>query len=327
VYYKTNINPNVTEIMMKHNLKVTYFLILLFFTAQVIGLYLLNQSIETIELTDAGIVVKYEEPITGRPELEGQESFTYILAMIFFGTLVLFMLIKFKLYRVWKVWFFLAIWGALLISFSVVIPELIAVLLALVLTILKLYKPNVIIHNLTEVFMYGGIAILISPLFNVFWAVMLLIVISIYDMIAVWKLKHMITLATAQADQKMFAGLLIPYTKSKILAKTPDIKHTVKSEVKLKIPKGFEEKEVKSAILGGGDIAFPLLFAGSIMTWLIQQGISRQLAFFQSLIISLFAGIALFLLLIKSKKDKFYPAMPFISLGCFVGLGIIYLLV
>ena len=310
---------------MKHNLKVTFFLILLFFTAQVIGLYLLNQSIETVEITDSGIIVKYEEPITGRPELEGRESFTYILGMIFFGTLLLFVLIRYRLFKVWKVWFFLAIWGALLISFSVVMPELMAVLLALILTILKIYKPNVFIHNITEVFMYGGIAILISPLFTIFWAILLLIAISIYDMIAVWKLKHMVTLAKAQADQKMFAGLLIPYSKSKIIMSQN--KTVEKEEIKVSIPKGFKEKEVKSAILGGGDIAFPLLFTGSIMTWLIQQGISREIAFFQSLIVSLFAGIALFFLLIKSKKDKFYPAMPFISLGCFIGLAIIYLII
>ena len=310
---------------MKHNLKVTFFLIILFFTAQVIGLYLLNQSIETVEITDTGIIVKYEEPITGRPELEGQESFTYILGMIFFGTLILFFLIKFKLFKVWKVWFFLAIWGALLISFSVFLSEIFAVLLALILTILKLYKPNVIIHNITEVFMYSGIAILISPLFTVFWAIMLLIAISVYDMIAVWKMKHMITLAKAQADQKMFAGLFIPYSKSKIMV--PHDKVVEKSEIKVKIPKGFKEKEIKSAILGGGDIAFPLLFTGAIMTWLIQQGLSKELSFFYSLIISLSSGMALFLLLIKSKKDKFYPAMPFISLGCFIGFAIIYLII
>ena len=312
---------------MKHNLKVTFFLILLFFSAQVVGLYLLNRSIITIEITEEGPTPVYNETFVGRPELEGSASFIYILGMIFFGTLLLFILIKFRLFKVWKVWFFLAIWGALSISFSVIIPLLTAVLLAFILTILKLFKPNVFIHNITEVFMYGGIAILIAPLFTLFWAIMLLIAISIYDMIAVWKLKHMITLAQAQADQKMFAGLFIPYSKSKFQTSTTVSKLKEKSEIKVAIPKGFKEKEVKSAILGGGDIAFPLLFTGAVMTWQIQNNVSQQMAFFQSLIVSLFAGIALFLLLIKSKKDKFYPAMPFISVGCFIGLGIIYLIV
>jgi len=288
----------------------------MFFTAQVIGLYLLNQSIETIETTEDGVIeVAYEEPITGRPELEGQESFNYILMMIFFGTIILLLLIKFRLFSVWKVWFFLAIWSALVIALSVVVNDILAIIISLAVTLLKYFKSNAIIHNLSEMFIYSGITILIAPLFTVFWAVMLLLAISVYDAIAVWKSKHMITLAKAQADNKLFAGLLIPYTKSKKAGK-----------IKLKIPKGMEGKKVQSAILGGGDIAFPLMFAGSVMTFLIKSGLTKELAFFQTLIISLFAGVALTVLFIKSEKGKFYPAMPFLTAGCLLGYGIVMLI-
>ncbi len=312
---------------MKHDFRVTLFLIMLFFTAQVVGLFLLNQSIEQVSRDEQGnIEVSYSEPVTGRPDLQGQDTFTYTLFMILIGTVILLALIKFRLFKVWKAWFFLAIFGALMISFSVLIPEKYSILfpydlvlvLSLALAYLKLYRPNVFVHNLTEVFMYGGITIMLAPLFTVFWAVLLLVAISIYDAIAVWKLKHMITLAKAQAEEKMFAGLMIPYSKR-------DSKDKVvpKSKISIEIPKGVKDGPVKSAILGGGDIAFPMLFAGSVMTWLIQQGLSKGSAFFESLIISLFAGIALFLLLIKGKKDTFYPAMPFITAGCMVGYGVI----
>jgi presenilin-like A22 family membrane protease len=268
----------------------------------------------------------YSEPLTGRPELEAQDSFTFIVIMILIGTGLLLLLIKFQLFKIWKAWFFLAVMGALSISFSVLTDrfpngETIAIGIGFILAYLKLYRPNIFIHNFTEVFMYAGITILMSPLFTVYWMIMLLIVISIYDAIAVWKSKHMITLAKAQADKKMFAGLLIPYSK-------PNIKDNVPSKPKIhiKIPKSLKQEEIKSAILGGGDIAFPLLFAGSVMTELIQSGLSKEIAFFQALLVSLAAGIALFILLIKSKKDKFYPAMPFISLGCFVGYGLILIM-
>jgi hypothetical protein len=36
--------------------------------------------------------------------------------------------------------------------------------------------------------------------------------------------------------------------------------------------------------------------------------------------------LALLLLFVKAGKDKFYPAMPFISAGCFAGLGIVWAL-
>jgi len=301
---------------MKHNLSITVHLIGLFFFSQLIGLLLLNQSIEQIEYGEDGTIeVVYEEPYTGRPDLQGQDSFTYTLIMILFGTALLLLLIKFRLFNLWKLWFFLAVMGALSISFAVFIPETYAIALGIIFAYLKLFKPNVIIHNLTEVFMYSGIAILIAPLFTVFWMIMMLIAISIYDAIAVWKSKHMITLAKAQADNKMFAGILIPYTTSS----------NKKTIIHHKIPKGFKKQESKSAILGGGDMAFSLLFAGSVMTELIQSGLTKEIALLKSLVVSLFAGIALLLLLFKSHKDKFYPAMPFITTGCLIGYALIIL--
>ena len=344
--------------MMKHNYNVTVFLMLLFFTAQFVGLFLLNLSIESTEINDDGsIEVVYSEPITGRPEMEADQSFSYVVTMIFIGTAILLLLIKFKMFKIWKAWFFFAIFGALSVSFSVIINEIYALILAFILTYFKLYKPNVYIHNATEIFMYSGIAIMLSPMFNVFWGIMLLLAISVYDAIAVWKLKHMITLAKAQAERKMFAGLLIPYTNdakdethiedfpeeipkniSKKNSKRIDIPNPEKivktnvpvanksANIKTEIPKGINQEGVKSAILGGGDIAFPMLFAGSVMTSLIENGLSKNMAYFQSLIIPVFAGIALFLLMTKGQKDKFYPAMPFITTGCLIGYGIILLL-
>jgi presenilin-like A22 family membrane protease len=302
---------------MKHDFQVTILLMLLFFSAQILGLVLLNLSIESVEQTEQGTIeVVYTEPVTGRPELEGQDSFTYTIFMILLGTVLLLLLIRFRLFKVWKAWFFLAVWGALSIALGVLLPQTIAVIIAVVLAYLKLYRPNVYIHNITEVFMYAGIAVLIAPLFTVFWMLMLLIVISAYDAFAVWKSKHMITLAKAQANERMFAGLLVPYS-----SKTQNTSTKIRSAM----PKGIKMQKVKSAILGGGDIAFPLLFAGSVMTGLIQSGMPKESALLISMIIPIFSGIALFLLLVKGKKDRFYPAMPFITAGCLIGYGIILL--
>ena len=97
-----------------------------------------------------------------------------------------------------------------------------------------------------------------------------------------------------------------------------------------KLPKGFktstEKVQRKNAILGGGDVAFPLLFAGVVMESLIVQGLSKAGAFYQSLIITATTAIALALLFFFAKKDKFYPAMPFISAGCFIGYLIVLLI-
>ena len=278
---------------------------LLFFTSQIVGLYLLNISIESVQETEEGITVTYSEPITGRPELEGQASFNYLVIMVLIGTALLLLLIRFRLFKVWKAWFFFAIWGALSISFSVFLKDTTASIIAFLLAYLKTYKGNAIVHNLTEIFIYPGIAIMLSPIFTVYWAIMLLIVISVYDMIAVWKSKHMVKMAKFQTESNMFAGLTIPKSGSlpKLSSKSKKVSTKASTD--------------SVAIVGGGDIGFPLLFAGAAMA---------QFGFEKAFIIPIFAALGLAFLFYISKKGKFYPAMPFISVGCFIGYGIVYFL-
>jgi len=165
----------------------------------------------------------------------------------------------------------------------------------------KVFRPRLITHNITELFVYAGIAVLFVPVMNLFSGVFLLLGISIYDAYAVWKSKHMIKLAKFQTKSKVFAGLFIPYQLPK---------------GKIKKAKKTKMVKVKHAILGGGDIAFPLLFAGVIL---------KVYGFGWAFFIPPFSTAALTWLFLHSKKDKFYPAMPFLSAGCFLGLGAMYL--
>ncbi|MFH0875966.1 MAG: presenilin family intramembrane aspartyl protease [archaeon] len=312
---------------MKHDTIVTVLLVFLFLAAQIVGLFILSKSINIEKTIDESgnekIIVNYSEVITGRPETTGSVSFLYILASVFIGTLLLLLLVKLKLNKVWKVWFLLAVGLTLTITFNVFFNPVISLVLGFLLAIIKVYKPNFITHNIAEVLMYSGIAILIVPMFDITWIIALLIAISIYDFIAVFKSKHMITLAKFQSGEKMFAGLVIPYEKHE------DKKET-KTKIKIQVPThitGESETGVRTAILGGGDIAFPLIFAGVVMSKLLESGnITKLAALEKTLLIPAFAAIGLIILLYLSKKDKFYPAMPFISAGCLAGYGIIQLL-
>ncbi|MBU0536200.1 MAG: hypothetical protein KKE20_04500, partial [Nanoarchaeota archaeon] len=241
--------------------------------------------------------------------------------LIIIGTGLLLLLVKFRVYNVWKVWFFIAVWATLSVAFGVYLNWMVAATLAFALGLWKILKPNVFVYNFTEVFIYTGIAILMLPLLNLFAAFGLLIIISLYDMYAVWQSKHMIKMAKFQTDSKVFAGLFIPY-------KIPSSAQTSISGRKSKAVKsGSVKTKIRSAILGGGDIAFPLLFSGAVMEHLITvQGIAKPAALGLTGIIALCSGIALFILLAKAEEKKFYPAMPFLSLGCFIGSLIIFLI-
>ena len=294
---------------MKHTLKVTIALVLFFFMAQFTGLLIINHYIDHKKTIETKKVEWQPLPYNlERPEVKNQSaSFIYITIAIFIGTILVLLLIKFNKPLIWKFWFFATVWLTLAIAFAAFISNFLAAILALIITILKLYKPDVIIQNLSEIFIYGGLAAIFVPMINLFAAFMLLIVISIYDFVAVYKTKHMIKLAKFQSKSKIFAGLLIPYEKGKISIKD---KITSKTEIK--------QKKFRVAVLGGGDIGFALIFAGVVMKDLMLKE-AVLTGFLKTLIVPIFVSLALLILLLKGQENKFYPAMPILSLGCFLG--------
>src|SRR3989344_3791292 len=294
---------------MKHSVKVTVVLLLLFLLIQFIGIAVLQQYVDVSQSTAEEIVFA-ELPIGERPPLEENNSYLTITFAVLLGTGLAFLLMHYHLVWLWKAWFFIAVLTTLLISFGAFLPAWLAFILSFVLTTWRLIKPNFFIQTGTELFVYPGLAAIFAPLFSLTSISILLILISFYDAYAVWKSKHMITLAKSQAQAKIFAGLLVPYAVRK-QELVPD--HSMQL--------GKDEKKrgysLRTAVLGGGDVAFPLLFAGVVF---------KDLGLWQSLVIPLFAALGLGLLFWKAKEKKFYPAMPFISIGCFVGLLVVWLI-
>jgi len=285
---------------MKHSLKITIILLTIFLLAQFIGIAIIYNYIDIEKSKETGETVFEELPIGERPPMEERTSFIWVLIAILIGTGILLLLIKFKLSWLWKFWFLVAVVIALLVAGSAFIRKEVALIIALGLGAWKIFRPNVWVHNFTELFIYGGLAAIFVPLFDLWSVIILLILIAAYDAYAVWKSKHMIKLAKSQAKAKIFAGLMIPYRLRKA------------------VKKGRVKKiKVRTAILGGGDIGFPLIFAGVIL---------KEMGLWQSLIIPFFALLGLGFLLWWGNEKKFYPAMPFISAGCFIGLGFVWLI-
>ncbi len=300
---------------MKHNLRVTVTLVVFFFLAQIIGLVIINQYIDHAKSEEAQEIVMKELPYgIERPQVENKStSFIYIMISILLGTLLFLLLIKFNKLVIWKVWFFIAVSIMLSIAFSAFINPYIAVFIALILGLLKMFRPNLIIQNISELFIYGGLASIFVPILNIPAAFMLLVAISIYDFIAVYKTKHMVKMAKFQSSSNVFAGLLIPYEKEKISI------YQGKAQI------GNQGKGSKIAVLGGGDIGFTLIFAGVVMQSLMLKN-PLHIGFMKTLIIPVCVSIALLALLLKGEKNKFYPAMPVLSLGCLAGYFVILLI-
>lgn len=285
---------------MKHRLDITILLLVIFLLAQFLGIAILYKYIDVDKSVVLGNTQFKELPLGERPEVNEQYSYLPIMITIIIGTILMLLLIKYQLNWIWKIWFLIAVFLTLTISFNAFTSLKIALFLALALALWKIFWPNFWVQNATEVFMYGGLAAIFVPVFNLWSIIILLILISIYDAYAVWKSKHMITLAQSQTKSKVFAGLLIPYSMKKV-----------------KVKKGLSEVPGRIALLGGGDIGFPLMFAGVVL---------KEMGLWQALIIPFFALAGLGTLLFFAKEKKFYPAMPFISVGCFVGLAVLWLM-
>jgi len=273
-------------------------LVIIFFFSQLIGLLVVSKYVDYSATTEqdieSGDITWHQLPYSlERPKVEESSSYLFIIGMIAFGTVLLLLLIKFKIYRLWKLWYFVGTMLCLSVALSAFIGQSSAFVIALVLSYLKIFRPNVLIHNLTELFIYGGLAAIFVPIINLFSIFILLILISAYDFWAVYKSKHMVKIAEFQTNSKIFAGLLVPYSSQNIIPK-PGKKQTLS----------------KNAILGGGDIGFPLLFAGVIM---------KNYGLMKAFLIPVAATLGLLLLLTYAKKDKFYPAMPFLTAACFIG--------
>ncbi|MEK6844229.1 MAG: presenilin family intramembrane aspartyl protease [Nanoarchaeota archaeon] len=302
---------------MKHSFKIISLLLCLFFVTQLIGLVVVGKySPEVKQIVDSeGNVINktfYNLPY-GMDPPEGvtpASTLVSIIIAIVLAIVVMLILMRYKSEFFLRLWFFVVVTLALGITINAFLrgipySSLIALIIALPLAALKLFRRNIIVHNLTELFIYPGIAAIFVPLLNIWTAVLLLILISIYDMYAVWHAGFMQKMAQYQIKKlKFFTGLFVPYMGKKEKDNLEKMKKDKKNE-----GKGLK---VSVAILGGGDIVFPIILAGIVL---------NSLGLIPALMISIGATAALAFLFYISKKGKFYPAMPFISTGCLLALA------
>ena len=290
-----------------------------------IGIYVANAykpEIQQIVNPETGEITNktaYNLPYGLEPpqEIKPQESVISIIISFCIAILLMFLLMKLKAETFLRVWFTIVVILGIAIclnAFFIKIPNstIIAVAVAIPLGILKIFHRNMFVHNGTELLIYPGIASVFTPILNIWAVVILLVIISLYDMWAVWHTGFMQKMAKFQIQKlKLFSGFFVPYMTKEDRLKMNSAKNLKDKQNNLK------KIKVHLAILGGGDVVFPIILAGVVL---------RTLGLWQAVTISFGATLALAYLFYRSEKGKFYPAMPFISIGCLVALGIAYLI-
>ena len=311
---------------MKHNVKITAILIIMFLLTQLIGFFV-------VKTYNNGLILPYGM----EPPEEVKENFSIINILIAFVIAIglFFLLTKIKAETFIRIWFFAVTSMAIGLTINVVIflliknfnislsmVSLIALILAVPLAYFKIFKRNMIVHNMTELIIYPGIAAVFVPLINTFGIVILLLLISIYDIWAVWHSEFMQKMAKYQIENlKFFTGFFLPYAEKKEKLKIKQIKDKYLEKGEKVLNNQFKKAKIKInlAILGGGDVIFPIIAAGVFY--------KTYHSIIPSLIISLFAALALLMLFLFAKKKRFYPAMPFLTMGIYLGMILYYALI
>ena len=314
----------------------------MFVLTQFIGLYVIDSDPFHIKVVqENGTIESVVNPDLSwiqPPEIQQPSDFTVYLGSIIFAFIIaifiLFLLTKFKIDIILRIWFFAVVAIALFITFNAIFPKEVlsnslyftvpAVIIAIGLSFLKIFRRNFFIHNITELLIYPGIATIFVPILNLWSICALLLIISGYDIWAVWHSGIMQKMAKYQINNlKVFSGFFVPYIPKRIRMQLRKLKK-LKRGIKIKDKK----IKVNIAILGGGDIIFPIITAGVILT--MKQPPWGLPHFTGGLLPAIFvvagATLGLALLFIFSQKKKFYPAMPFITAGMIVGMILSYLI-
>jgi presenilin-like A22 family membrane protease len=288
------------------SIKISLVILGLFLIAQIVGLFIIENGI-------VPELFRYNGETISPMSMFLNMIVSFVLAITIF-----FFLIQYKWKSLLKVWFALVILLTLAISINTFFYMnhlegnqyfLYSLLIALPFVLLKIFRPSIIIHNFTEIFIYSGLSLVFVNILSPVYIILILILISFYDMWAVWHSGIMQKMAKFQMNEiKIFNGFLIPHLTPELRKKLEESKKK-KKRLKIKVP---------IALLGGGDIAFTMIPAGVFL---------KSFGWILALFVVFGGLLGLIYLMFNSNKKRFYPAMPFITLGIFLMMGIYFLLI
>jgi len=180
---------------------------------------------------------------------------------------------------------------------GIIFVKSVAFLGAIAIVVLRFIYPRIWTQNLAIIIGIAGIAASLGMSVEPLMALVILILLSVYDIIAVYKTRHMIKLFKGMAKRGAVLALVIPKSFSLWFNKFEIIKPKNKNEF---------------IFLGTGDLALPIFFAISAFS----QGIEFSLF----IIFGAVVGFAVnHLIFINQKEKKPIPALPAIAFFSIIG--------
>ena len=239
------------------------------------------------------------------PEISVELPLIYFFVAVAVVGVILFLVPRLALKVVLKIIFlFLFGWGTFVaLGFS--LPVAAAVATAVVAALLWLFMPRIWLHNLLMIITLASVGTVFGVFFAPWTAILFMLVISVYDILAV-RFGYMMWIVKRLSVSDTLPAFVIPKT---ISGWNMDLREARIFD---------DESEREFSVLGGGDIGFPLLLIVSVF---FANG------FAQSLVVAGFSLLGLaaaYWVQRKLLKGKPTPALPPISLLSIVGYLIVY---
>jgi presenilin-like A22 family membrane protease len=193
-----------------------------------------------------------------------------------------------------------------LLSFVVpyaTLSSFLSIIAAAILVLALIKYPEWYIINLCGIIVGVGAIGLFGISLSIFLVIVLLIGLSIYDAISVYKTKHMIDLADAVMDLKLPVMLVVPKTwQYSLLKETKGLKEKI------------EEKEEREAFfMGLGDIVMPGILVASSFYNIPDNGFLIAL----SVMIGTLLGFAVLMSVVIKGKPQ--AGLPYLCSGAILG--------
>ena len=236
------------------------------------------------------------------PELSIEFPLLYFFGVVILLGIILFFIPASKLKIALKILFiFLFSWG-MFIALGFSLPIAVASVISVACGLLLFLMPRVWLHNLLMIFALAGVGSVFGFLFSPWTVIAFMLVISIYDVLAV-RFGYMMWMVKKLEQSEVLPAVIFP---KEISNWNVDLRRA-------KVIEG-ESAEREFSVLGGGDIAFPLLLLVSV---LFTHG------FVGSIIVALFSLLGLisaYLIQLFILKGKPMPALPPITFVSLIGL-------
>jgi presenilin-like A22 family membrane protease len=233
------------------------------------------------------------------PSSQSGSGISLVTFLILFFSATLFLLVLLALHRgVWlfRTIFFLMLFVGLLKMFELVFPTSLSIIISLFFIAGLYLLPMVWSHDAVVLLAGAGIGPIFGLQFSWEAALLLLAILSVYDIIAVFGTHHMVRLAHELMRRQATFALIVP-------ERFADFRSSLSH---VQPGSGF-------LIIGGGDIVLPMILSTSLFV------VARPLAYaaIAGMTVGLFVN---HIWLVRSRKPL--PALPFIALGAALGIAL-----